>query len=166
MALGNFRPGHHTITWGGNACGLVTGEGMRLRWRPSKRKINNTSLYGDTLIDGIYRGFGQVQLLVTFKEWNAYTREIIWPYDSTFGIIGKVGRLDSDIAKAIVITPQAGSPAATIGPVSFTASKAILSDMNDIEMLFGPVETDMPVLFDLLMYNDGTYDRVFSMPQP
>ena len=165
MALGEFRPGHHDMTWKTNAVGLTTSDGFTVRWRPSKRKINNTSLYGDSLIDGIYRGFGSVQLIVTFKEWNTHIRDIIWPY-GTLGIPGIVGRLDSDQAGAIVLTPQVGSPAATVGPASFTAEKAILSDQNDVSMLFGPVETDMPVIFDLMMYDDSGTEKFFSMPQP
>jgi hypothetical protein len=166
MALGTFRPGHYAMTHDGDAVGLVTSGGQNLRWRPSKKKIQDTSIYGDTLIDGIYRGMTGVQLLVTFKEWNAAIREIIWPYNATLGVNGIVGQLDSDLAKAIVLTAQSGSPAATNGPTPFTASKAIISDLNDINILFGPDEHDIPVLFDLLLYDSSGTKIFFTMPQP
>lgn len=166
MGLGTFRPGHYAMTYDAVACGLVTSGGQNLRWRPSKKKINNTSIYGDTLIDGIFRGMSGVQLLVTFKEWNAAVRSIIWPYTATFGDLGVIGVMDSDKAKQIVLTAQTNSPAAANGPTPFTAAKCILSDLNDVNMIFGPDETDMPILFDLLLYDDSGTKRFFTAPQP
>lgn len=168
MALGAFSVGEYQATYNGVATGMVTSGGHNLRFRPAIKRINNTSTYGDTLIDGIYRGWSQVQLLTTFKEWNAAVRSAIWPFSNFAapafdGLLGTIGKLTSDAAKALVLTPVVGTPAATLGPLTFTAAKCILSDQNDIGILLGPDERDIPVLFDLLLYDDAGVKRFFAV---
>lgn len=160
MALGTFTPGYYAMTHNGNSVGLVTSGGQNLRYRPSIKKINNTSLYGDTLIDGIYRGLSGVQLLVTFKEWTSTIRALLWPWSTNLGEQGQIGQLATAMAKAIVLTAQTASPAYVNGPVTFTASMALLAPENDVSILFGPDERDIPVLFDLYLY-DNTGTKVF-----
>lgn len=168
MGLGTFVPGVFAGTYNGTTLGLTTSEGWRLKWRDSVKKINDTNAYGDTLIDGIYRGKQGVQLLVTVKEWNSIVKAAIWPWSVPAtpvfdGKLGQIGQLMSDAAKAIVLTPEANSPAATVGSNTFTASKAILSPDNDIELLMGPDERDIPLLFDLLLYDDTGVKRFFTI---
>lgn len=168
MGLGAFVPGVFAGTYNGTTLGLTTSEGWRLKWRDSVKKINDTNAYGDTLIDGIYRGKQGVQLLVTVKEWNSIVKAAIWPWSVPAtpvfdGKLGQIGQLMSDVAKAIVLTPEALSPAAVAGNNTFTASKAILSPDNDIELLLGPDERDIPLLFDLLLYDDSGTKRFFTI---
>jgi hypothetical protein len=170
MALGTFAPGVHAATFNGQDCGLTTSQGWRLRYRPSVKKIQDTNAYGDTLIDGIFRGYQGVQLLVTFKEWIAAVKAAINPYGTavggnmTFdGIQGQIGLLSSDLAKVLILTAQANSPAAATGTTPLTANKAILSPENDVEILFGPDERDIPVVFDLLLYDDSGTKRFFKI---
>lgn len=171
MPLGTFRPGVHTATYNGTSLGLTTGDGFRLRWRKRGIPINNTGAYGDCLIEGIYRGVGGVQLVTTLKEINAYVQNAIWPWGAGAppafdGTIGEIGELYSSFAKPLVITAAAGSPALANAPAGgsgiFTASLALLADDNDEEFLFGPVETDVPVVFDLLVYDDAGTKRFFK----
>lgn len=173
MALTAPIPGVHTATWNAVAMGITSGDGFKLKFRPARTPINNTNLYGDTLIDGIHRGVTGVQLLATFKEWNVALQAAIWPWGAasppTFdGTLGTIGKLISDYAMPLILTAGAGSLAATksAGGVAnantFTAAKAILAPENDVEMLFGPVETDVPVLFDLLLYDDTGTKRFFK----
>lgn len=169
MALGTFRPGAHTSTFGGVATGLTTGEGYKLRWKRKNIKINNTGAYGDCLIDGINRGAGDVQLILTFKEFNATVQKAIWPFGTgsppTFdGTLGVIGALDSAAALPIVLTPATSTPATTNGVSNgvFTAGLAIIAAENDMEFLFGPVETDVPIVFDLLLYDDSGTKRFFK----
>lgn len=167
MALGTFRPGVHTATLGGSALGLTTGDGFRLRWARRSIPINNTNVYGDCLIDGIHRGVGNVQLIVTLKEINAAVQEAIWPWGTSGmdGLVGEVGELDSTFASALVITAAAGSPAAANPPSGtgvFTANLALLARDNDLQFLFGPIETDIPIVFDLMVYDDSGTKRFFK----
>jgi hypothetical protein len=142
---------------------LVTSGGQNLRYRPSIKKINNTSLYGDTLIDGIYRGLSGVQLLVTFKEWTSTIRSLLWPWSTNLGEQGRIGQLASALAAPIVLTAQALSPAAVNGPATLTASLALLAPENDVSVLFGPDERDIPVLFDLYLYDDSGTKVFFKL---
>ena len=169
MALGTFAPGEYNMTYAGAPVGMVTSGGQHLKYRVAKKPIDDTSSYGQTRIDGIYRGMADVQLLTTFKEWNAAVKNIIWPYGIVGplggfdGTLGVIARLDSDLAQAITLTPVAGTPAALNGPLTFVAAKAILSEANDIDILFGPDERDIPVLFNLLLYDSGGVKRFFQV---
>lgn len=164
MALGTFVPGHYAMTYNSVSVGIVKTDEYSLRYRFHAQAIDGTSPYGDMKIDGVYRGVTG-RLLVTFVEWNAATKKAIWPWDAVNGItgaVGVIGRLQSDLAVSVVLTPQVGSPAAAAGG-TFTAMKAILSEENEIGVLFGPRNRDMPVVLDLLPYDDSGTIRIFSI---
>lgn len=163
MALGTFVPGHYAMTYNSVSVGLVKADDYALRYRYHAQVIDGTSQYGDTPIDGVYRG-QTVKLTVTFLEWTTATKKAIWPWDAGAGItgaLGVIGRLKTDLAVSIVLTPEANSPAAAAGG-TFTASKGILAEENEIGILFGPRNRDMPVVFDLLPY-DSSGIRCFSI---
>lgn len=159
MALGDFAPGYYDMTWNGNGTGLVK-DVRRLRRRSRAAPIT-ADKYGDSMIDGVYRG-GDCFLLCTFIEWTPAIRALLWPYDSDFGVMGQCGRLLTDLAKALVLTAEAGSPAAAEGPASITAAKSILAPENDVEILLGNESRDVPVLLQLFPYQDASQLRWFS----
>lgn len=166
-ALGAFRPGSYTATYNSVALGLTTGDGWKLRWKPSKIKIQNTNAYGDTLIDGIFRGMTGVQLMTTLKEWNAAVQAALWPYSNATpafdGVLGVMGQLDTGVAKSLVLTADTSSPAFLTPGKTVTAAGAILAAENDYELLMGPIETDMPIVFDLLLYDSSGTKRFFAI---
>lgn len=180
MPLGIFRPGVHTVTYGDTPVdlGLTTSAGWRLRWRDAMKKINDTNSFGESLIDGIYRGKSDMKLIVTLKEWSVQARKALWPWGSTTigsvafdGKLGNVGWLASDHAQSIILTAEAGSPAATVGDVAgtpgtawnlWTFHKCILAPENDLEILFGPDETDVPAIFDVLLTDQSGTKRFFT----
>lgn len=159
MALGDFAPGYYAMTYNGNDTGLVK-DTRRLRRRSRAAPIT-ADKYGDSIIDGAYRG-GDCFLLCTFIEWNANVRAVLWPFNADFGVMGQCGRLMTDLAKEMVLTAEAGSPAATEGPATITASKAILAPENDVEVLFGNDSRDIPVLLQLYPYQDTSVIRWFA----
>lgn len=166
MALGVWTPGEFTMTYNAVACGMATSGGKNLRFRTHERQIKDTDRYGDTRIDGIYRGI-DAYLVVTFKEWNAAVRSLIWPWSVPAtpvfdGKLGLIGQVAFDVAKAIVLTPVALTPAAVLTGQTFTASKAKLAPENDINILMGPDERDVPVIFDLLPYDDAGVIRMWT----
>lgn len=161
-ALGTFAPGYYSMTYGGLDCGLV--EGVRqLRRRFSAQQIQ-TDVYGDSDVDGVYRG-GNTFLMMTFKEWKApISTTILNPYHVTdIGAMGLNGRLQTDLSAVIILTATASTPAATAGPVTLTASKAILAPDNDVEWLMGNEQRDVSVLFQLYPYDDSGTIRWFSV---
>lgn len=173
MTLIAQRPGPWTATFNAVALGITTDDGFTLRYRRSSEKINNTNLYGDSLIDGIFRGYGSVQLLATFKEWNVALQHAMFPHSGASppvfdGIQGVVGTLDSAQAEPIVLSAVAGTPAASANVAgvananTFTAAKAIIAPENDVEFLFAAKQTDVPILFDLLLYDDTGTKRFFE----
>lgn len=163
MALGTFRPGEYTMTYGGVAVGMCTSGGKNLRFRRKSKPINDTDRYGLSTIDHINCG-ADCFLTCTFKEWNAGVKDAIWPYGTAAfdGLLGLAGVLDSSKAKTIVLTAVANTPAAAAGPATLTATHAILAPENDTNVIFGIEETDVPVVFQLLPY-DSSGIRFFTL---
>lgn len=165
--LGVWRSGPYTSVIGSNNPGLTTDEGYRLRWKNEYVKFKNTNLYGASFLDGIYKGKSDMQLLFTAKEWNSAIKATISTFATTAGTWDgteiAVGTLLSTKALSIALTAVANTPAATNGPTPITFPFCVPSDQNDWELLLGPDETDMPIIFDLLLYSDGTYNRFFSI---
>lgn len=152
MAFANFSPGSYTVSYGGNDLGLVQRPSI-LRRTPHGQPIT-VDLYGDAVVDGIYRG-GRCFVVCQFAEWSANLRSAIWPFSATHGADGLSGRLWSDIAAALVLTPVANTPAATLGNNTFTASKSIVASQNNVDYVLGNVERNIPVMFECLLYDSS-----------
>jgi hypothetical protein len=161
MALGKFAPGYYTMTHDGTAIGLV--EGVRRLRRKHNSQMFSADKWG--LIDGVYKG-GECFLSMIFKEWDAEEISAIWPFASALGDVGQNGRLLSDIAKEVILTAEAGTPAETHGPATITAELAILAPENDLEIILGNEQRDVPILFQLLPYDDSGTVRWFSITNP
>lgn len=149
MAIGEFAPGYYNMTYDGDDPGLV--QGVRQLRRKYKAQIISADLYGDTQLDGVYRG-SDVFLRMIFKEWNATVRKILWPFDTDFGDLGIPGKLLTDFAKSMVLTALTGTPAATKGPATVTATLALLAPENDVEVIMGNEQRDVPVLIQCFPY--------------
>lgn len=174
MPLGTFAPGYYTATYdppsaagssstGATDLGLVDGV-RRLRMRSSAQMVK-ADRYGDSEIDGIYRG-ANLSLMMTFKEWTSIIREVLWPYTATAGDMGQVGisgRLLTDLAGQLVLTALTGTPAATAGPATITFPKAILAPENDVEIIFGNEKRDIPVVFKIFPSDVSGTIRWFSV---
>ncbi|GAA4441998.1 hypothetical protein [Bremerella cremea] len=166
MSLGTFAPGPYTATY--DASGAVSGtpgqaadpaardiglvEGAhRLSRVMEGEDIAGTNLFGQTVVDSIYRG-GNCFLLLTMKEWKPYVRDILWPFGSSFGDVGPIGRLLTDLAGKIVLTPVAGTPAYQNDGKVLTFGKAILSPQHNTEIFYGPAQRDVALVFRCFPY--------------
>ena len=158
MPAGNFAPGYYEMTYDGVSVGQVEGP-KTLRRSVISQEIS-TDKFGP--VDGVYQG-GECFLSLTFKEWKLPETLMIWPYGADFGAVGQLGRLLTDIAAPIVLTAQSGSPAATEGPATITAPLAILAPQNDISVIFGNVQRDVPILFKLYPSEVTGVQRWFSV---
>jgi hypothetical protein len=170
-ATPTFAMGHYSMTYdpvgstGATNCGLVKGVRL-LRGRHSYRMMT-ADQWGDTEIDGIYRGQNW-SLQVTFKEWNAVVREAICPFAATagdWGGLGTIGQLAAARGGPIVLTPVSGTPAATNGPTAITIQNAVLAPENDIDIILGNEERDIPVLFKIFPTVVSTVVRFFTLTQ-
>ncbi len=152
MAFANFSPGSYSVSWNSTDLGLVENP-HRFDIQQMAHPIK-VDLYGDCNVDGVYRG-KLVYVMCTFAEWNANLRAAINPYSGTFGAIGTCGRLNSDIYASLVLTPQSGTPAATLGNNTFTFGKAGVAPQNRISFLLGNVHRNIPILFEALLYDSS-----------
>lgn len=151
MALGAFAPGYYTCTYGSTPADLGLVHGVRRLRRRYRAQPIQADRFGDMQIDGVFRG-GDVFLQMIFKEWTAAVKAALWPFDSDFGDIGSMGKLLTDLAAPLVMTVESGSPAATTGFSTVTAALAILAPENDVEIIFGNEQRDVPVMLQLFPY--------------
>lgn len=106
----SFVAGHYTVTY--NAQDLGTTElGFDIRPVYYKEDIRIDD-FGDTIVDGIYRGYN-LRISCQLSEWAAAGREIIqFPFDkfsdgAVLGTIQDVGKTLVFFAKQMVFTPVA-----------------------------------------------------------
>ena len=168
MPLGTFAPGPYTMTYtpptGTPGAGVAQNPGLVDGVRILSQSISEIPVfadaYGQSQIDGIYAGGGAL-VRMTFKEWKAAVWNIIWPFHATSGALGnmgQVGRMMSDLAGQIVLTPVAGTPAASAGPQTgaiITIPLAIVSPLNDRDIIMGCAERNVPIVFRCFPYNNA-----------
>jgi len=150
-ALGTFIAGRYTGTYSATDVG-ITEEGYTLTLEPRKILIDRSDAYGDTLIDGIYRGC-RWGVEFNCKEYKAGSTGPAWPY-AALGVLGVIARLDSAVAAAWVLTSTAGTPAAA-APATLTAAAAILSPTANVALLFNSDLRRVPIRLDFLAYDAG-----------
>src|SRR5690242_8850686 len=110
LAVGAYAPTY-------NGAGPLILEGQpQLAFRAGGTE-HRGALFGSNVIEIVDTGIEAAFVIMTRKEWNATTRAIIWPW-GTIGQAGVPFGLFSNRARALVFTAEAGSPAATLGPVT------------------------------------------------
>lgn len=152
-----FIAGPYTATWNGSALGH-TENGFALRVS-SAAELITADAYGDSVLDGVYRG-GNYFVQVVGLEYSSALTAAFWPYGA-FGVHGQAGRLMTAIAAPLVLTATAGTPAAN-SPATLTASKAILAEGQNLETLLACRLRKLPVLWRLLPYTSSGSTIWFS----
>lgn len=143
--------GSYTATY--NALDLgYTADGYRMECI-SGRKAVTVDSFGDMEIDGVQRGVNCF-LEMILKEWqddvsgSEGRAQLMWPYSSNYmGALETIGHLEvvSSMAKALVMTVTAGTPAATTGPSTITFPKSILEAEFARTVNFNNEDRSMPV---------------------
>lgn len=152
MALGTFIVGAYTATLNSVALG-ITEEGYNLQWEPKHDTIERSDVYGDMLLDTIYRGtnwFFQAE----FLEYKAGPLAAVYPWGSALGTQGIIGRLGSDVATSLVLTSTTGTPAVAT-PATLTATKTIIAPGSNPNAMFNSRLRTMPVRLVLLPVDTG-----------
>jgi hypothetical protein len=166
MAVGVFLAGRYSATYdppGGTAAadmGLTEG-GWVIGIRYTKELINETDAFGAMTVDGVYRGVADVTLTGLLIEWLAGGLRALHPYAaadhpvSGAGYMGPgvIGRLDSALAGAIILTATTSTAAAS-NPASLTATYCIIENGHEIQKNLDSKLRKMPGRWRLLPYLD------------
>lgn len=154
VITGDFPPGPYQVTYKATDIGLMEG--------PIRHQQNiialpiRASLWGQNIIDYIVQG-GGVFVIIVVKEWDAGSKAFMHPYDAgSHGIFPITGVLINTFFGALVLTALAGTPAATEGPVTRTYPLAGLMPGHNIDVVFGPVERNVPVVAAVLPEQNST----------
>ena len=160
MAFGTWGFGHYTMTYtapGQAAINLGQIEGPRLLTIDMNGAEITSDQYGDTIIDGIYRGQNAVMQMV-FKEYvrpgiNFVLNPFLAAYgDDDEGKIGNLGESYCTVAGSIILSAVQPSPAYTNGPRTINAERAVIAPGTSPQVPLGNVSRDIPVTFRLLPY--------------
>lgn len=147
----SFIAGQYTVTYNGVTIGQLE-SGINIIQQSIVEPIRGDNL-AESDQDFAYQG-GNVFAELQSLEYNAIgVAAAFWPYGS-LGVVGLPGRLGQDLAKALVLTAVAGTPAAAT-PATLTASKAILRPGQDLRLLFSPKLRKVPLVLQLLPYTSG-----------
>lgn len=158
MALGTFVAGRYSSTWNSGSLGLIE-KGYRFSFQVIKDMIANTDAYAGMVIDAIYQGITNVFVQANSKEWTTTVLAAVTPYsamvDTGAGFLGPgvIGRLDTGIAQALVLTATTGTAAAS-SPATMTATYSILAENFNVEWLLGPEHRIVPIRFRIYPYDD------------
>lgn len=152
--------GPYISTHDGNDFGFIE-DGFDVEFSADGKDLITGDNLGGSVQDGVYRG-GQCFVSFTMMEYDkAEVRAMLWPY-GVLGEVGQVGRLDTNLAAALVLTNIAGTPAFG-NPTSFTANKAILAENFPVRLLFASRARRMPIRLRLLPFDDSGTTRWFKM---
>lgn len=153
MALDTLIAGAYVGTWNAVAMG-ITRQGYELSAQTKAEMIDETDVYGGTTIDWVWRGL-DVFMQATYRAYKAGPVSAFWPYHGTLGVMGDsaapIGRLASDIAKALVLTATPATPAAA-SPATLTGAKSLLAPNFDARLLFDSRLREVPVRLQLLPF--------------
>jgi hypothetical protein len=156
-ALGTFIAGAYNGTHDAAPLGM-TQTGYELQVDLKAQMINETDLYGLSLIDFVQRGadcFMQTQ----FREWKAGPIAAAWgAIGGALGVLSTVaappGRLGTGLAKTLALAAVAGTPAAT-SPATLNASGAVLAPNFNVNSVFDSRLRELPIRFALLPYTSS-----------
>lgn len=102
-----FVAGHYTGTY--NSLDVGTTEQGFMIDPVFHREDIRTDDFGDTIVDGIYRGYN---LRISFEliRWSAAARDaLMFPFDATLGTLAGIGQtIVGSFAKSLVLTPVSG----------------------------------------------------------
>jgi hypothetical protein len=146
--------GPYTATYDGVALGLFQGEGglPTLTSVGKAKGIASTNLYGLSTIDSIHLG-RDMFFDAILMEYKATNIRVLWPFGNDWLSLGTpVGTLKRALAKALVLTAVAGTPAAAT-PATLTMSKAILADDHQGKIIYGPELRTIPLRLQLYAYD-------------
>lgn len=152
MALDTFVAGPYSGTYNAVDVG-ISENGYELQQESAVQDIAPSDLYGDSVIDSVYRG-GNVFMQFEGKAYKAGVITPFWPW-AALGVMGTVGRLASNVAAAQVLTAKAGTSAAA-SPATLTSTLAMLAANFPARLLYSSVLRTVPVRLRVYPYDSGS----------
>ena len=148
--LGVFVAGRYSVTLASADLG-ITKEGWKLTFDVKQQEINRSDLYGDALIDMVYRGTN-VNLQSDSLEYKAGPLSALTQYQGTLGLQGTTGVFASPSGGIITMTVTTGTQAQLNGSAinTLTATKAIIAPNANIALMFDSTLREFPIRLVLL----------------
>lgn len=139
-----FIAGSYSATYNSLDLGIID-DGFTIDWTSRAEDII-TDVGGATPIDGVYQGL-EMQVSFTLAEWDASAaKAAFWPFATTLGEVGAMGRLLSTMASSLILT-RCQSPTV---PTSITFSSAILAPGFNVSALFANKHRKIPLQMRIL----------------
>jgi len=170
MAAGLVVPvsGPYLGLFGGNALGTQDDNGYELACTIQGQEINRSDVYGETLVEGIYRGqnwkcrfrgleWNKVGLLNSFQVFGQQGGS-----GSFSPVLQNVGDRMSRYAQTMLLTAILGNPPST--PQTVTALTAIISPNSQAAFMMTSKMREMPIEFSLLPYSTVISSTTFNVP--
>lgn len=148
MALATIIAGRYTGSWNALAIGICKDDGYRLLESPKKEKVNKSDAFAQTLIETVHQGVDWAVVMTLIEYNTAAMPTIISPWGA-FGTLGTIAVLGTGIARPLVLTSTAGTPAVA-SPATFTGTLAELAPESNVDLGFTSAARQVPVRLDLL----------------
>lgn len=160
MALGSFVAGRYTGAYNAVDVGMCK-EGYEVEQDMEFDDISENDAWGASVIDGIWRG-GNCHVQFTSEEYKAGSLAAFWPLGGIGAFVTPstlpIGVLASALAKVMLLTAVAGTPAAGSTPTltTLTASMALLAKNFNGKLLLNSKLREVPVRLRLYPYLNTT----------
>jgi hypothetical protein len=151
--IGTFVDGAYIGTY--NAVGIgITEKGFDIIKTLKEEVIDESDQYGGSVLDYFYRG-GNCQLRCDAKEYKAGSIAPFWPWGSLGQMRGngtEIGARASAVAKSMILTAAANTPAAAVGvgPATLTAPGSVLAPGQSGTLTFSTSLRRVPIFLQLL----------------
>lgn len=157
----------------------MTEEGYKLNLQTFMEVIGESDAYGQTPIDGIFRG-GECTCEFTSLAMKTGSLGAYWPYGGALGTLTpvygplinttgsalQIGNLASAIAFPHVLTAITNTPAAAAGtptgPATITASNALLKESYPAALLYTSKLKKVPIHLRYWPYVATTITKFFT----
>ena len=168
MAITAPIAGAYTTTLNPKGAGAValgyTRQGYSLNFVQRGERLEETDLYGLSLIDIVGRGC-QLTIDTICKVYAAATRDAIFPWTATFGRVyaaaTPIAQLASTSPDILIMTAVANTPAAA-SPATLTANSVKLSPDNNVNLIFSSVIREVPLRWDVLTIDTTGTGTLFA----
>ena len=165
MAISTVVAGAYTSTLLSLALGF-TQDGFSIQRVNHQEEINQSDIYGRTLLDAVYMG-ADTYIQTTCRTSTQGSRSAFWPFIAFAGTWTELGQIystahpigtlaTSNSTASLALTAVANTPAATTAdPATLTASKCALAPNFNGELLLSSRARSIPIRFALYPTDAG-----------